>query len=49
MWISDIVGRPTYYVGILEAALQMMGAHAPRVSVLRREDPACVFLLEWDA
>jgi uncharacterized protein (TIGR02265 family) len=49
MWISDIVGRPTYYVGLLEAALKMMGARAPRVSVLRREEPACVFFLEWEA
>jgi uncharacterized protein (TIGR02265 family) len=49
LWINDIVGRPAYYVGVLEVALKTMGARAPRVSVLRREDPACVFFLEWEA
>ncbi len=49
LWISDILDRPVYYVGILEQSVTAMGARAPRVSVLRREDPACVFLVEWDA
>jgi uncharacterized protein (TIGR02265 family) len=47
LWINDIAGRPAYYVGLLEAALAMMGASQPRVSVLRQEPPACTFLVEW--
>lgn len=46
--ISDILDRPVYYVGILEESVMAMGVRVPRVSVLRREDPACVFLVEWD-
>jgi uncharacterized protein (TIGR02265 family) len=47
LWINDILGRPDYYVGILEKSLEMMAAREPRVSVLREEAPACVFLIEW--
>ncbi|WP_163994061.1 DUF2378 family protein [Pyxidicoccus caerfyrddinensis] len=49
LWINDIAGRPSYYVGILEGALAVMGASQPRVSVLRQEPPACTFLVEWKA
>lgn len=49
LWINDILGRPHYYVGILERALEVMGAREPSVSVLREEAPACVFLLQWSA
>jgi uncharacterized protein (TIGR02265 family) len=49
LWINDILDRPVYYAGILEAVLLAMSVRAPRVSVLRREGPACTFLLEWDA
>lgn len=47
LWINDILGRPDYYVGILEKSLEMMSAREPRVTVLSHESPACVFLLEW--
>jgi uncharacterized protein (TIGR02265 family) len=47
LWINDIGGRPHYYIGILEAALKVMGARESRVSVLRQEPPACSFLVEW--
>ena len=47
LWINDILGRPDYYVGILEKSLEMMAAREPRVTVLRHDAPACVFLLEW--
>ena len=49
LWVNDIAGRPAYYAGILEKALETMGAREPRVSVLRHEPPACVFLLQWSA
>lgn len=47
LWINDIADRPTYYVGLLEAALGVMGARESRLTVLRHESPACTFLAEW--
>ncbi|MFP2929473.1 DUF2378 family protein [Pyxidicoccus sp. 3LG] len=47
LWINDIAGRPAYYVGVLEAALGVMGARKARVSILRHEAPACTYLVEW--
>ncbi|NMO16119.1 DUF2378 family protein [Pyxidicoccus fallax] len=47
LWISDIVGRPHYYQGILEKSLELTGARGFQVSVLRQEPPACVFLMQW--
>jgi uncharacterized protein (TIGR02265 family) len=49
LWINDILDRPVYYTGLLEASLMAMGVREPRVSVLQREGAACTFLLEWDA
>ena len=49
MWLNDILGRPHYYIGILEASLKVMGVREPRVVVLREDSPACTFLLEWKA
>ncbi|MFP2909594.1 DUF2378 family protein [Pyxidicoccus sp. 3LFB2] len=47
LWINDILDRPHYYVGILEASMKMMGAPGARVTVLRMEPPSCIFLIEW--
>jgi len=47
LWLNDILDRPRYYVGILEASMKVMGAPGARVTVLRSEPPAGVFLIEW--
>ncbi len=47
LWINDILDRPHYYVGILQASMKVMGAPEARVTVLHHESPACVFLIEW--
>ncbi|MCP3063118.1 DUF2378 family protein [Myxococcus sp. K38C18041901] len=47
LWLSDINGRPDYYVGVLESVLTLSGARMPRVAILHREGPSCTYLLEW--
>ena len=47
--INETLGMPSYYQGILEAALGGCGARAPHVQCLRVEGPSCTYRVEWDA
>lgn len=47
--INETLGIPSYYQGILEAALGACGARAPHVTRVRMDGPSCTYRVEWDA
>ncbi len=47
--INETLGMPTYYQGILEAALCGCGARDPHVQRMRVEGPSCTYRVEWTA
>lgn len=47
LWINEVMGQPTYYVGILEACLPLAGARRVQVRVASREGRSATYLIEW--
>jgi uncharacterized protein (TIGR02265 family) len=47
VWINETLGLPSYYPGILEAALGATGVREPRVQSLRVEGGSCTYRVEW--
>ena len=45
--INETLGMPSYYQGILEAALGACGARDPHVRRLHVEGPRCTYRVEW--
>jgi uncharacterized protein (TIGR02265 family) len=45
--LNETLGLPTYFQGILEAALAASGARAPTVGCLREEPPGCTYRVQW--
>ena len=45
--INETLGVPSYYQGMLEAALCASGAREPHVQRLRTEGPSCTYRVEW--
>jgi uncharacterized protein (TIGR02265 family) len=47
VWINEVMDQPGYYQGILEACLEMAGAHGIRVEMIAREGSGASFLVQW--
>lgn len=47
--INETLGMPSYYQGILEAALSAIGAREPQVWRVRMEGDSCTFRVGWSA
>ncbi|HSP79702.1 MAG TPA: DUF2378 family protein [Myxococcaceae bacterium] len=45
--INETLGMPSYYQGMLEAALGATGVREARVQSLREEGPGCTWRVEW--
>ena len=45
--INETLGVPSYYQGILEAALGSTGAREPHVQRVRTDDTHCTYRVEW--
>lgn len=45
--LSDVFGLPTYYQGLFEAALGVIGAKDSKVSLLASTGPGAVLHIEW--
>jgi uncharacterized protein (TIGR02265 family) len=49
LWINTAVTEPAYYEGLLQAALEEVGAPCPRVSAGARTDDGCTYRVTWGA
>ncbi len=49
VWINETLGMPSYYQGILEAALGATGVREPRVRSVRVEGGSATYHVEWCA
>ena len=47
LWINTAVSEPAYYEGLLQAALQEVGAQNPRVGAGVRSDQGCTYRVTW--
>jgi uncharacterized protein (TIGR02265 family) len=47
VWINETLGMPSYYQGILEAALGATGVREPRVRSVRVEGGSATYHVEW--
>ncbi|HYO54131.1 DUF2378 family protein [Archangium sp.] len=45
--INETLGMPSYYQGIIEAALGASGAREPHVHHVRTEGSGCTYRVEW--
>ena len=45
--LNEVYGLPTYYVGLFETALRIIGAKDPRVSLLASPPPGAVLQITW--
>jgi uncharacterized protein (TIGR02265 family) len=45
--LSEVFGLPTYYQGLFEAALAVIGAKEPKVSLLASSGPGAMLHIEW--
>jgi len=48
VWINEVMGQPSYYKGILEASLVMMGAEVGQVEVLSLDGCGATFRVSWE-
>jgi uncharacterized protein (TIGR02265 family) len=47
VFINETLGMPSYYQGILEAALGACGAREPHVRRMHTEGSSCTYRVEW--
>jgi uncharacterized protein (TIGR02265 family) len=47
LWINTSVSEPAYYEGLLQAALEEVGAPSPRVHSGVRTDDGCTYRITW--
>lgn len=45
--LSEVHGLPTYYQGVFEAAVALIGAKEPRVTLLASPGPGAMIHVEW--
>lgn len=48
VWINEVMGQPTYYVGVLEACLAMTRAREGRVELLSCAGSGATFRVTWE-
>ncbi|NMO22800.1 DUF2378 family protein [Pyxidicoccus fallax] len=49
LWINEVMDRPGYYQGVLEAGLELVGARDARVEVLSRDGDGATYSVSWRA
>jgi uncharacterized protein (TIGR02265 family) len=47
LWVSEVLGMPTYFQGIVEHVVEGSGGKAVLVELVREDGPACVFHVRW--
>jgi uncharacterized protein (TIGR02265 family) len=45
--LSEVYGMPTYYQGLFEAAVSIIGAKQPKVTLLASPGPGVLLHIEW--
>lgn len=48
VWVSQVNGQPTFTLGMLEAALDWVGAKNAGIAILRQENDGCVYRIWWE-
>jgi uncharacterized protein (TIGR02265 family) len=48
LWVSEVLGMPAYYQGIVERVLEAAGAPRHEVQLVSRQGDACTYRVRWN-